>query len=82
MWWLVVLAIAAGLLVVWVVMVALLWWAQRHTADRSRLRDACDWSPTSYGSYGVRRRPRSCALGAGPTVVAARVSGLADRSDP
>lgn len=39
-WWNVVLAIAGGLVVVWVVMVALLWWAQRHNSDRARLREA------------------------------------------
>ena len=39
-WWHVVLAIAGGLVVVWVVMVALLWSAQRHNGDRARLREA------------------------------------------
>ena len=39
-WWHVALAIAGGLVDVWVVMVALLWWAQRHNSDRARLREA------------------------------------------
>ncbi len=40
MWWRTLLAIAVGLLAVWLVMLALLWRAQRHTPDKTRLRDA------------------------------------------
>ena len=40
MWWRTSLAIAAGLLVAWLVTVALLWRAQRHTPDKTRLHDA------------------------------------------
>jgi hypothetical protein len=40
MWWRASLAIAAGLLALWLVMVLLLWRAQRHTPDKTRLRDA------------------------------------------
>lgn len=40
MWWRLSLAIAAGLLAVWLVMVAFLWRGQRHTPDRTSMRDA------------------------------------------
>ena len=40
MWWRTLLAIAAGLFVVWLLLLALLWRAQRHTPDKTRLRDA------------------------------------------
>ena len=40
MWWRTLLAIAASVLALWLVMVALLWRAQRHTPDKTRLRDA------------------------------------------
>jgi uncharacterized membrane protein YkvA (DUF1232 family) len=40
MWWRMSLAIAAGLLALWLVMLLLLWRAQRHTPDKTRLRDA------------------------------------------
>ena len=39
-WWRTVLAIAAGLFVVWLILLALLWRTQRHTLDKARLRDA------------------------------------------
>jgi uncharacterized membrane protein YkvA (DUF1232 family) len=39
-WWRTFLAIAAGLLALWLVMLVLLWRAQRHTPDKTRLRDA------------------------------------------
>ena len=40
MWWRTLLAITAGLLALWLVMLALLWRAQRHTPDKTRMRDA------------------------------------------
>lgn len=40
MWWRTLLAIAAGLLTVWLLLLALLWRAQRLAPDKSRLRDA------------------------------------------
>ena len=40
MWWRALLAVAAGLLAVWMLLLALLWRAQRHTPDKTRLRDA------------------------------------------
>ena len=52
-WWNVVLAIAGGLVVVWVVMVALLWWAQRHNSDRARLREAMRLVPDVVRLRGV-----------------------------
>ncbi len=45
MWWRALLAIAGGLLIVWLVMLALLWRAQRHSADKTRLRDAARLVP-------------------------------------
>jgi uncharacterized membrane protein YkvA (DUF1232 family) len=39
-WWRTLLAIAAGLLALWLVMLALLWRAQRHTPDKAHMRDA------------------------------------------
>jgi uncharacterized membrane protein YkvA (DUF1232 family) len=39
-WWRTLLAITAGLLVLWLVMLALLWRAQRYTPDKTSLRDA------------------------------------------
>lgn len=38
-WWQTLLAVAVGLIVVWLILVALLWRAQRHNADKARLRD-------------------------------------------
>jgi len=40
MWWRTLLGISAGLLLLWLLMVALLWRAQRHTPDKTRMRDA------------------------------------------
>ena len=40
MWWRVLIGVVAGLLVVWVVLLGVLWQGQRHTADATRLRDA------------------------------------------
>lgn len=40
MWWRVVVAIAAGLAVVWAIMLVALWRAQRHQPDKASLRDA------------------------------------------
>jgi uncharacterized membrane protein YkvA (DUF1232 family) len=45
MWWRALLAIAGGLVAVWLVMLALLWRAQRQTADKTRLRDAARLVP-------------------------------------
>jgi len=40
MWWRLLVGAGAGLLLVWVVLLALLWRAQRHTPHATRLRDA------------------------------------------
>lgn len=40
MWWRLGLTIVAGLIVVWLVMVVLLWWSQRRQTDTTSLRDA------------------------------------------
>lgn len=45
MWWRALLAIAVGLIVVWLLLLALLWRAQRHTADKTTLRDAARLVP-------------------------------------
>ncbi len=45
MWWHALLAIAVGLIVVWLLLLALLWRAQRHTADKTNLRDAARLVP-------------------------------------
>ncbi len=45
MWWRVLIAVVAGLLAVWLAMVIALWWAQRHTPDKTRLRDAARLVP-------------------------------------
>lgn len=45
MWWRVLLPVAAGLFVVWLVMLALLWRAERPTAGKTRLRDAARLVP-------------------------------------
>jgi uncharacterized membrane protein YkvA (DUF1232 family) len=39
-WWQVLLAVAGGILVLWVALVAVLWWSSRKQPDRARLRDA------------------------------------------
>ena len=39
-WWQVLLAVAGGILVLWVALVAVLWWASRTQPDRAKLRDA------------------------------------------
>lgn len=45
MWWRVLLAIVVGLVAVWLVMLALLWRAQRHTANKTSMRDAARLVP-------------------------------------
>jgi uncharacterized membrane protein YkvA (DUF1232 family) len=40
MWWMTVLGAAAGLLLLWLVLIALLWRAQRANPDRASLREA------------------------------------------
>ena len=40
MWWRTLVAIAVGLMALWLAMVVLLWRAQRHAPDKARLRDA------------------------------------------
>ncbi len=45
MWWRALIAIAVGLVSVWLVMLALLWRAQRHTADKTSLRAAARLVP-------------------------------------
>lgn len=45
MWWRVLLAIAVGLVAVWLVMLAVLWRAQRHTVAKTSLRDAARLVP-------------------------------------
>ena len=40
MWLDALVAVAAGLLIVWLALVAVLWRAQRHTPDRASLRDS------------------------------------------
>lgn len=45
MWWRALLAIVGGLIALWLVMIVLLWRAQRHTADKTSLRDAARLVP-------------------------------------
>ena len=45
MWWRALVAIAVGLIVVWLLLLALLWRAQRHTADKTTIRDAARLVP-------------------------------------
>lgn len=40
MWWQLVLSVIAGLLLLWLVMLVLLWRASRHQPEPARLRDA------------------------------------------
>jgi uncharacterized membrane protein YkvA (DUF1232 family) len=40
MWWQLLIGVVAGLLVLWLVMLGLLWRAQRHQPDKTRLRAA------------------------------------------
>ena len=44
-WWRVLVAVAVGLIVVWLLLLALLWRAQRLTADKTTLRDAARLVP-------------------------------------
>jgi uncharacterized membrane protein YkvA (DUF1232 family) len=39
-WWEVVLSILGGLLLLWLALVVVLWWAARKQPDRTKLRDA------------------------------------------
>ncbi len=45
MWWRALLAIVGGLIAIWLVMIVLLWRAQRHTTDKTSLRDAARLVP-------------------------------------
>ncbi len=45
MWWRALLGVVVGLVTVWLVMLALLWRAQRHTTDKTTLRDAARLVP-------------------------------------
>ncbi len=40
MWWQILIGVALGLLILWLIMAGLLWQAQRHQPDKTRLRDA------------------------------------------
>ena len=40
MWWQILIGVVAGLLILWLVMLVLLWRAQRHQPDKTGLRDA------------------------------------------
>lgn len=63
MWWHPLLATAAGLLTVWLLLLALTWRTQRHTPDRTRLRDALRLVPDVIRLLrrlaGDRTMPRS-----------------------
>ena len=45
MWWRALVAVAVGLIVVWLLLLALLWRAQRHTADKTTIRDVARLVP-------------------------------------
>lgn len=40
MWWQILISIAGGLILLWLVMLAMLWRAQRHQSDKAGIRDA------------------------------------------
>jgi uncharacterized membrane protein YkvA (DUF1232 family) len=40
MWWQILLGLAVGLVILWLVMLGVMWSAQRRHPDRARLRDA------------------------------------------
>jgi len=55
MWWQMLLGIAGGLVILWLFMLGVLWFAQRDHPDKARLRDALRLIPD------VVRMPRRLA---------------------